>query len=85
MPFQLKEERAHVKSRKPLSSSTNTRDSVSHKQKSHAKKENASTIIGQTFAANRSITGIRSRNEVEEHIKAKDAFMDKVYDKYYKK
>lgn len=42
-------------------------------------------MIGQTLTANRSINGIRSRNEVEEHIKAKEAFMDKVYDKYYKK
>lgn len=39
MPLTYKEEKTSIKTRKPLSSSVNTRDSISKKQKSYSKKD----------------------------------------------
>ncbi len=83
MSFHSKEEKSHVKSRKPLTSSTNTRDSLSRKQKSYSKKDNPSFLTNETLM-NRSICE-KPKKEGEDHPKVREVFMEKYYEKYHKK
>jgi hypothetical protein len=83
MSFLSKEEKFLGKNRKPLTSSTNTRDSLSRKQKSYSKTDNTS-ILPNEYLMNRSI-GERQKKEGEEISRFKEAFSEKYHEKYHKK